>query len=93
MHQGVVEIYSFDGVDILAGDILLFASAAEWGDCAFLTAWTTDADRKRGFWKFAITDDVVRVPVRMLIASSAAFIDGCSERTATIVCPPALNVL
>ena len=90
LNSGDVAIYSFDGVDILAGDIILFASATEWGECAFLTAWTRAADRKHGFWKFAITDDVVRVPVRMLIASTAAFI---GERTATSVCPPALNVL
>ena len=87
LHRGGVAIYSFDGVDILAGDIILFASATEWGECAFLTAWTRAADRKHDFWKFAITDDVVRVPVRMLIASTAAFI---GERAATIVCPPAL---
>ena len=84
LHRGDVAIYTFDGVDMRAGDILFFASSDEWGECAFITAWDRVTGTP-GFWRFTILGDVVRVPVRNLCASATAFV---GHGTAQVVCPP-----
>ncbi len=90
MHRGDVVVYTFDGgMTILTGDIVFFASAAECGETAFVTAWERVPGRP-GFWKFNVLDDLVRVPIRNLCGKATAHI---GAKTATIICPPALNVL
>ena len=90
LHRGDVAVYTFDGVDILAGDILFFASSREWGECAFISAWVKIAGNKPGYLKYRITEDLVRVPIRNLCAAAAAFI---GAESATVICPPILNYL
>ena len=90
VHRSDVALYKLDdGVTILAGDVLFFASAQEWGECAFVTAWNRVVG-KAGFWKFEVLDDIVRVPIRNLCGKATAHI---GAKHATIVNPPALNVL
>ena len=89
VHRSDVALYSFDGVAILAGDVLFFASAQEWGECAFVTAWHRVVGQP-GFWKFEVLDDIVRVPIRNLCGKATAHI---GAKYATVVNPPALNVL
>ena len=88
VHRSDVALYSFDGVTIMAGDVLFFASAREWGECAFVTAWHRVVGQP-GFWKFEVLDDIVRVPIRNLCGKATAHI---GAKHATIVNPAALNV-
>ena len=89
VHRSDVALYSFDdGVTIMAGDVLFFASSREWGECAFVTAWNRVVG-KAGFWKFEVLDDIVRVPIRNLCGKATAHI-GATH--ATMLNPPALNV-
>ena len=86
VHRSDVAILSFDGVNIMAGDVLFafFASAPEWGECAFVTAWNQVVGQP-GFWKFEVLDDIVRVPIRNLCGSATAHI---GAKHATLPPPP-----
>ena len=92
LHRGDCAIYTFDGTNMLAGDILFFASSREWGECAFLGAWVrshVQPDASMGCWKLDVLDDIVRVPIGNLKAAAAAHI---GARTATVICPAAFLV-
>ena len=90
MHRNDVIIYTFDGHNMHAGDIYFFASAHEFEESAFVAAWERKHSASPGVWKFDITADLVRVPVRNVCGVAAAFV---GETTATLICPAALNYL
>jgi len=89
LHRGDVAVYSFDGINMQAGDIVFFASAHEWGESAFISEWHR-VPGQPGFWKFEVKDGLVRVPISNLHATATAHI---GKLTATLVCPPVLNCL
>ena len=88
MHRGDVAIYSLDGADMQAGDIVFFAGTRGDGECAYVTSWQR-THGSHGFWKFTIEDDMVRVPIGCLRSSATAHV---GKRTATVICPPFLLV-
>jgi hypothetical protein len=87
-HRGDVAMYTTpDGAnDVQAGDIVFFAGSREWGECAFVTAWARlGGSTNDAFWRFQISDDLVRVPVEHLMCTCTAFI---GDSKAQVVCPP-----
>ena len=90
MHVGDVVIYTFDGHNMHAGDIYFFASAGGFEESAFVAAWERKHSASPGVWKFDITADLVRVPVRNVCGVVIAFV---GDNTATLICPDALNYL
>ena len=87
LHRGDVCTFT-DASDqhMYAGQICFFASSREWGECAFVTAWARlGGSTNDAFWRFQISDDLVRVPVEHLMCSCTAFI---GDSTAQVVCPP-----
>ena len=86
--RGDCAMYSFDGGSTMhAGDIHFFASSAEWGECAFCSAWTPapGGNASSGHWKFTVLDDLVRVPIDNMYAVAIAHISATST---TVICPP-----
>lgn len=87
-HRGGVAVYTFDGITSEVGKICFFAGTDEWGESAFIHAWRR-MPGSPGIWRFAILDGLVRVPICSLRTTVVAHI---GSATATILCPPLLNV-
>ena len=88
MHSGDVAIYHCDGGNLLAGNIIFFASASEFEESAFIVAWERQTGMP-GIWKFKVLADSVRVPIRNICGAAIAHI---GENNATVMCPAAFSI-
>ena len=82
-HRGDVAGYT-DSNSMLFGEIV-FAASLEWEPSAFIIAWSPVSAADADEWRYTISDDIVRVPVKHLVCTVVAFI---GEHTAQIIKPP-----
>ena len=87
IKPGDAVFYDYQGA-MRAGEIYFFASAAIWGELAFISQWErSEGDATKEFWKFRIVDDVIPVHIDAILDSS---IWHKGTQIATILVPPAL---